>query len=323
MHMNKSHNAGRAAGFTLVELLIVLAIIALLIGLLLTGLRAARSSAREAQQLSNMRQLYIAWSAYAMQNDDACIPGFLDTGVQTSWRVKYRNASGQVVDPQLTQTYPWRLAGFLNFDTEVTIGYLDRLGETFESSVFQGGSIPFSLPASLTGAAGLPGSAAALQPEFGYNGFYLGGWWETVNSAPQMRFANTTHPTTGVTVLPVARTISNITRPENMITFCAATYSDAGLIKDVDEITPGAAWVSPPFLGQTQVWTFGPGGDSNSISVLSPQAVPLRRYNAIIYSAADGGQRKASYKELWDMALWTNRADLPDAERLQPVHTGN
>jgi len=323
MQMSTNRRTGPASGFTLVEMLITLGIIALLMGLLLTGLRAARSAARETQQLSNIRQLYVAWSAYAMQYDDACLPGFLDTGVQTSWRVKYRNAANTVIDSQLAQTYPWRLAGYLDYNTELTIGYLDRLGETFDDGIYQGGMIPYTLPASLIGATGLAGSAAALQPEFGYNAFYLGGWWETVNGAPQMRFANAEHPTTGAQALPVARTISSITRPESMITFSAAIYSDSGVIKDVDEVTPSAAWVTPPFLAQTPIWTIGPSGDSNSISVLAPAAVPLRRYNAVIYSSADGSQRKASYKELWDMALWTNRADLPDAERLQPVHTEN
>lgn len=314
---------GRSSGFTIVELLVAIAIIALLIGLLLTGIRAARGAARETQQLNNARQMFVAWSTYAMQNDDACLPGFLDTDVQSAWKVKYRNASGQQIDPVLTQTYMWRLAGFLDYNTELVLGYLSRGDESFTNSIFEDGSLSFTLPASLTGAIALPGGAAALQPEFGYNAFYLGGWWEMEGNTPTMRFMGAKHPTTGTPVAPVARTTSTITRPENMVVFCGSTFSDPRLIKEVPEGTPGAAWVAPPYLASTQVWTIGPDGDANSIQVQSANAVPLRRFNSVVYGAADGSQSKASYRELWDMSRWTNRADLPEAERLQPVHTEN
>jgi len=59
------------AGFTLVELLVVISIIALLIGILLPALSAARNAARTMQCGSNMRQLGIAFTAYAQDYDDS------------------------------------------------------------------------------------------------------------------------------------------------------------------------------------------------------------------------------------------------------------
>jgi prepilin-type N-terminal cleavage/methylation domain-containing protein/prepilin-type processing-associated H-X9-DG protein len=50
--------------FTLIELLVVVAIIAVLAALLLPALRSARQSARAAQCMNNLRQLYLAESAY-------------------------------------------------------------------------------------------------------------------------------------------------------------------------------------------------------------------------------------------------------------------
>jgi type II secretory pathway pseudopilin PulG len=57
------------AGFTLVELLIVLGIIILLVGLVLPMLGHAREAGRRTQCLSNLRQLTTAWLSYAGDNE--------------------------------------------------------------------------------------------------------------------------------------------------------------------------------------------------------------------------------------------------------------
>lgn len=63
--------------FTLIELLVVISIIALLIAILLPALGAARSSARGAQCLSNVRQLGVAYaSRYVDENDMIPYLGF-------------------------------------------------------------------------------------------------------------------------------------------------------------------------------------------------------------------------------------------------------
>ena len=62
-------------GFTLIELLVVIAIIAILAALLLPALAKSKSLATGAACQNNQKQLALAWTMYAMENDDKLCGG--------------------------------------------------------------------------------------------------------------------------------------------------------------------------------------------------------------------------------------------------------
>jgi prepilin-type N-terminal cleavage/methylation domain-containing protein/prepilin-type processing-associated H-X9-DG protein len=62
-------------GFTLIELLIVIAIIALLMGILVPALSKVRRQGKRIACLSNMKQLILAWTAYAESNEGKIVNG--------------------------------------------------------------------------------------------------------------------------------------------------------------------------------------------------------------------------------------------------------
>ena len=65
----------KGKAFTLVELLVVIAVIALLMALLIPVLRSARERAQRMVCLSNLRQLTLAWIAYAEDHDGKLVNG--------------------------------------------------------------------------------------------------------------------------------------------------------------------------------------------------------------------------------------------------------
>lgn len=70
----------RNRGFTLVELLVVMAIIGTLIGLLLPAIQAARESARKANCQSNLKQIGLGLQSYLAANN------FFPPGQTESWK---------------------------------------------------------------------------------------------------------------------------------------------------------------------------------------------------------------------------------------------
>ncbi|MBC8136245.1 MAG: prepilin-type N-terminal cleavage/methylation domain-containing protein [Fibrella sp.] len=64
----------RRAGFTLVELLVVIAVIALLTAVLLPVFAQAREKARQTACLSNLRQIGMGWTLYANDYDGGFCP---------------------------------------------------------------------------------------------------------------------------------------------------------------------------------------------------------------------------------------------------------
>jgi prepilin-type N-terminal cleavage/methylation domain-containing protein len=86
----------KKAAFTLIELLVVIAIIALLLAIFLPVTRAARERSQRTVCLSNLRQLTLAWIAYADEHDGKLVCG--SAGSVTTGSMPMRRLEGWVGD---------------------------------------------------------------------------------------------------------------------------------------------------------------------------------------------------------------------------------
>lgn len=89
-------------GFTLIELLTVVVIVGVLMGLLFSTISKARSFARTTQCASNQRQLFVALSLYASDNEGALPVNYNNTtnGVLT-WDDQISRYDGRDLSPDL------------------------------------------------------------------------------------------------------------------------------------------------------------------------------------------------------------------------------
>ncbi|MFM1803862.1 MAG: hypothetical protein RL136_741 [Planctomycetota bacterium] len=321
-----------ASGFTIVELLVVVAVISILISLISVGVVSAGSTARQTKALSGLKQVGTAWGQYATQNEDRCMLGYMDDGVQAEFKYKVRDAAGDRVPAQFCRTYPFRLLPFLDHDRSILYDYITDYEDE----------------------ANIPPQEIADTPAYGYNAYYLGGWYTMQNGAPRLTYANTGYFRSPGQLVPgqemVARTTTQIQKTSDMILFASSYRPAPGFYKAGDNLVRGAAWVSPHKRGQTDVWAASDGlafenitvtmGDGDvapgaadllaaaflrtdarstavlvqgvsGIQVFIDDAVPLRRYkNAVPTVRADNSTSAQGLNELMNQSRWMNNANF-------------
>jgi prepilin-type N-terminal cleavage/methylation domain-containing protein len=158
-----------ATAFTLIELLVVISIVGVLLGLALPALAKARRTGAQVRESAALRQVGVAFAAYADDNRGAVLPGYTPaewvTLGTTTPEVKafYSDTSGQArLYGSAARRWTWRLAPYVGYARDVLVADR-RLHVEFAS-------LPDS-PATRDGYQW----AFASSPSFGINSTYVGG----------------------------------------------------------------------------------------------------------------------------------------------------
>ena len=278
-----SENPARP-GFSLVELLVVVAIIGLVVAIVVPVSAGARRAAARAQEAAALRTLMGAWTSYAVDEGGFVIPGYrsgLAARDEQGNPIPPESFGGDV-EPQ--RRWPLRLAPWLGGDLRRL--YAGDNAELLEK-LRSGDPSRFHYFVS-------------LYPSFGMNGAWVGGDESRFpvdevlpNGAPNplRRFAVTR--------------LSGASRPERTIAFASAR-TDATPDGSLSEghFRVDSPWLSAP--GSRWAGEYSPG-EPASFGSLS-----ARFSGEVLLSTIDGATEFVPVDALRDMRRWCDRA--PEAQ---------
>jgi prepilin-type N-terminal cleavage/methylation domain-containing protein/prepilin-type processing-associated H-X9-DG protein len=182
----------RRTGFTLIELIVVVAIIGVLAGLLLPVLDTLRKSGNKTREVHAGRQLAVAFASAATDQDGTLMQGYAEAG-------QALDDLGRQVESPVCNRYPWRLAKYLDYKVVGTLLVNDQA----KISELRSNQTTYNYLVSLA-------------PTFGLNSIMVGGDYHSVlapTAFTYKRFGKF-----------CATRMSEIANPSRMILFASAHY---------------------------------------------------------------------------------------------------
>ena len=279
-------------------MIVVIAIIGVLVAILIPALSGVKARSKKLKELNLISHVGKAWAMYSGDHQDKLLPGYIGAGVQEYQKLAWAFEDSSLVPPAPTYEpslpndagpWTWRLLSYLDYDWRSLLFYRDTdewTGEEIRENA----------------------EVIATKPAFGYNGFYLGGWWllDAHSGKPVVTFGSV-QLTDGRKANVVAKLSSSIKKPSTQITFCSTFFAPVGIYEEMDDSTPGSYFAIPSVLARVKRWTPLP---NNRIEAMFSTYIPLGRFNGMpAVCFADGSVQSVELLDLVDQSLWIPKAE--------------
>ncbi len=329
-------NSKTRVGFTLVELLVVIAIIALLAALLLTSLTKAREAARSSSCKNNLRQIGVGLIMHSTKDSSGqyCTGGFdlaRDGCVDTwGWLADLANQGQLTADSALCPSSSLRgseklndLYGATTTDNlnDLTGGYVERLSDGMCGMDSWKGIMGPSATPKFASTNPLTTQRASLVSRYfagnGYNTNYASSWFLTRSSPRTILFPDGTMRTGGQAAQQGLQGLRDTLGPltERLMSISDRTSSSIPMIADAG---PGDIDESISPVD----YAFAPGdffaGSDRSAQVIVPKGVLLAEsdsegpafYNTMTKKIGRIGSYNARLDEQWQCDYF-DKCDAP------------
>jgi prepilin-type N-terminal cleavage/methylation domain-containing protein len=285
-HLRRVCRPGTRSGFTLVELLVVLAIIGILVAIIVPVTLGARRSVARMREVTALRTVMAAWTSYATDQKGWVLPGFRPD-------LPVRLPNGEAIpasafggDVEIAKRYPWRLAPYLGDDFR---SLYSGANEAKLAELQDGDPLKYFYFAS-------------LYPAFGLNSAWVGG--------DDARFPVDALLPNGAPN-PLARAcvtrLSAAKRPDTLTVFATARTDAAQ--DGSGTITEGFFRIDSPFLvGPAPRWS-APEYDPAAPAAYGN--LSARHGDEAIVATVDGGVESLQIERLRDMRRWSDVATGP------------
>ena len=271
------------AGFTLVELLVVIGIIALLISILLPALGSARRSGLQTKSLNNIRQLGLGYTQYHIENRGA-LPFGYPPAVVNGVAITVGLPSGTTIGFPTASRYPWRLVPYVSEVWQMIHSHKD--------------CPPVPTSGDSAADAEMKAYTLSLTPTYGINAYYVGG------HTGFFGFGTNGTPNTGG---PAVFKASQVRRPSELIVLTDVTATGIPGVGEDD----GYFVATPPRKRGVQ-WTADKGKCVPALSGVA-MGLPQGRYGkSPVVAFFDGHAESMTTDDLTDMRLWSPYATNHD-----------
>ena len=298
-------------GFTIIEMIIVVAIIGILVAILTPALSGARTRAKKLKELHLMSQIGTAWTMYSGDHQDKLLEGYLSTKVQ-----EYRELAWAFPDESLIPPAPLYTENMPNDAGPWTLRLLQYLDYDWKSLLFYRDTDEWT-----SGDLREYAEIISTEPAFGYNGFYIGGWWDMDihSERPEVLF-HSVGLSDGTRTNVVSRLVSSIPKPHQQIVFCTTFFAIEGTYDEMDDDIPGSSFAIPSMFARIQKWVPLPG---DRIEARFDTYAPLGRFNGMpSICFADGSTNTVELQSLLNQQMWIPKArQIGDVPASKFTHT--